>query len=66
MLRLRRQQRRVLIDGLPELANFAVGSLFFGQFLSERPFSLALAAGSMAVWVALVGLTFFFAAAEDA
>jgi hypothetical protein len=32
-----------LIDRLPELANFAVGSLFFGQFLGERPFSLLLA-----------------------
>jgi hypothetical protein len=66
MLRLTAGQRRVLIDRLPELANFAVASLLFGQFLSDRPFSWGLAVGSLAVWAALLGLTFFFAAAEDA
>ncbi|HLG58025.1 MAG TPA: hypothetical protein VI485_21950 [Vicinamibacterales bacterium] len=54
------------IDSLPELANFAVGSLLFGQFLGDRPFSWGLAIGSVAVWAALMGLTFFFVAAEDA
>lgn len=65
MLRLRPGQRRVLIDRLPELANFIVGSLFFGQFLIERPFSYALGVTSIALWVALMAATLSLAAGEE-
>ena len=53
MLRLRSRQRRVLIDKMPDVANVAAASMFFGQFLSGQPFSLRLAAGGMAAWAAL-------------
>ena len=65
MLRLKRGQRRVLIERLPELANFVVGSLFFGQLVSDRPFSIAVAAVSLAIWVGLIGLTFILVAKEE-
>jgi hypothetical protein len=48
------------------LANFGVGSLLFGQFLSDRPFSLTLAAFSLLVWVVLLGVSFILAAEEAA
>ena len=64
MLRLSAQHRRVLIETVPELANFAAGSLIFGQFLSERPFSVATAIGGVTAWFVLIGVTFFFAAGE--
>jgi len=64
MLRLSAQHRRVLIETVPELANFAAGSLIFGQFLGERPFSAATAIGGVTAWFVLIGVTFFFAAGE--
>ena len=65
MLRLGRGPRRVLIERFPELANFIVGSLFFGQFLSESPFSWALAAGSVALWALLLGFWCYLATQEE-
>lgn len=65
MLRLSRGQRRVLIDRVPELANFGVGSVFFGQLLSERTFSLLLAVGSVALWFVFIGITFWLIGGED-
>jgi hypothetical protein len=64
MLRLTSGQRRVLVENVPELANFAAGSLLFGQFLSERPYSLALALAGIVAWAALTGIALFFAAGE--
>lgn len=61
MLRLKPGQRRVLIDRLPELANFGVGSMFFGQFLGERPFSWELAATSIGMWFVFVAMTLWLA-----
>ena len=54
MLRLNPAQRRVLVDKLPDAANLAAGALFFGQFLSERPFSLTLAVSGIGAWIALM------------
>jgi len=65
MLRLKSGQRRVLIDRLPELANLIVGSLFFGQFLTDRPFSWRLAVSSIALWIVFVAFTFALVAWEE-
>jgi hypothetical protein len=65
MLRLRPGQRRVLVERFPELANFAMGSLLFGQLLSDRPFSAGLAVSGVAVWVGLFGVTLFLVEQED-
>lgn len=64
MLRLKPQHRRVLIETVPKLANFAIASFMLGQFLSERPVSVVTAIGAVAVWAALIGVTLCFAAAE--
>ena len=53
MLRLKSRQRGVLVDKVPDVANLAAGSMFFGQFLTDRPFSLRLAVWGMAAWAAL-------------
>ncbi|MBI2185735.1 MAG: hypothetical protein HYU37_01285 [Acidobacteria bacterium] len=57
-------QRRVLVAHLPELANVAAGSLLFGQFLTERPYSLLLALVGVVVWTILIGWVFVLAAGE--
>lgn len=61
MLELRRRQREVLIEKLPDMANIAAGGLVFGQFLGERPCSLALALFGITCWAAMLGLALFFA-----
>jgi len=65
MIRLTNAQRRVLIAHLPELANVGAGSLLFGQFLSDRPYSLALAAVGIASWSVLIGFVFVLAEGEQ-
>ena len=52
-------------DKLLDVANLAVGALFLGQFLSERPFSLMLAMFSVVVWVTLTSFALFVAGLED-
>ena len=47
MLVLKRAQRAVFVEKLPDAANLALGALVFGQFLSDRFYP----------WVALLGLT---------
>lgn len=64
MLRLKPAQRRVLVAHLPELANVGAGSLLFGQFLSERPYSIALAVLGVVAWWILIGAVFLLAAGE--
>ena len=54
MLVLKDKQRELLSDKLPDAGNLAVGALFFGQFLSDRPFSIVMASCGIAAWVALV------------
>ena len=56
MVRLNQRQREVLVEKLPDIANLVAASTFFGQFLTDRPFSGWLAVGgiatSMLLWVA--------------
>ena len=61
MLRLTPARQKVLVAHLPELANVAAGSLLFGQFLSDRPYSVGLALLGVAAWFALMGIVFLFA-----
>lgn len=64
MLRLSAQHRRVLIETVPDLANFGAGSLIFGQFLSDRPFCAATALAGVVVWMAMIALVCFLATGE--
>jgi hypothetical protein len=43
----------MLIDKLPDTGNLALGALVFGQYISDRPFSLRLAIVGCVGWVAL-------------
>lgn len=50
MLRFSKEQRVLLVEKLPDLAQVAVGALVFGQFLGERPFLYTVAAAGYVVW----------------
>lgn len=53
MLRLNKEQRRVLTDKVPDLANLAAGAMTFGQFLDDAPFSTLGAVFGLAIWMFL-------------
>ena len=65
MLRLNAGQRQMLVDKVPDSANLVIGALFLGQFLSDRPFSLALALFGIAAWTVLTGFALAVAGMED-
>lgn len=65
MLGLRPGQRTLMADHVPELANFAAGSLLFGQLLSEEPYSLKVALVGFVSYAVLMGLALFFATGEQ-
>ena len=64
MLRLKPRQRELFVDKMPDVANVAAASMFFGQFVSGRPFSVWLGLGGLAAWVLFWGLAFLFAGEE--
>ena len=53
MVGFTQEQRQMLIDKLPDAANLALGALVFGQFLADRPFSMAAAVLGIVTWVVL-------------
>ena len=53
MIELDAKQRTLIPDKLFDVANVAAGGMVFGQFLSERPFSILFATTGLAIWVAL-------------
>ena len=61
MLRLKPRQREVLIEKVPDAANLAAGSMFFGQFLTDRPFSVVLGLTGITAWVAFWVFTLLLA-----
>jgi hypothetical protein len=61
MIRLSDTHRAVLVQTVPAVANLAVGAVVFGQFLRPQPFSITLASSGIAVWFALIGITFVLA-----
>ena len=65
MLVLKSRQRVLLADKVPDTANLAAGELLFGQFLSERPFSIALAVCGLAVWVVFFALAVTLASEQE-
>jgi hypothetical protein len=56
----------MLIDKLPDAANLALGGLVFGQFLGDRPFSVAVAVLGIVTWAALLGGAFVLGGETDA
>ena len=58
MVELSEEQRRVVVDKLPDMANVAAGAMVFGQFIGDQPFSITVAAAGVAAWIALGGIVF--------
>lgn len=54
MLEFSVEQRVLLAETLRDIANIAAGALLFGQFLSDRPFSVPLGIMGAALWFCLV------------
>jgi hypothetical protein len=65
MVELTSQQRALLADNLPDVANIAAGALLFGQFLGDRAFSLLLAAAGLALWGFLFGCAVVLAGGDQ-
>jgi hypothetical protein len=65
MVELTRGQRAALVDKLPDIANVAAGAMVFGQFLSDRTFSLPLAATGLALWGFLFGCAVVLAGGDQ-
>ena len=66
MLRLKRGERAVLVDKVPDIANVGAGALVFGQFLSDRVFSPGLALIGIALWLFLLGCAVLIARGDTA
>ena len=64
-LELNERQRTVWIDTLSQAANVALAALLFGQFVSDRPFSIIVAVGGFAAWSALIGWSTFLARSRN-
>ena len=61
MLELNREQRRMLADKLPDVANIAAGALVFGQYLSSQAFSPRAALAGAGIWVILLAVALLLA-----
>lgn len=64
MLRLKRRQREVILDTLPDLANLIAGALLFAQFVGSERFSFGVALLGMVLWVALSGCAIWLAGVD--
>jgi hypothetical protein len=58
MIGLTTEQRRVLMDKLPDAANLVLGVLALGQFVGGHAFSVRLALAGIVGWLALFGAAF--------
>jgi hypothetical protein len=65
MVELTTEQRGLLADKLPDVANIAAGALVFGQSLSDRTFSWPLAAAGVALWAFLFGCAVVLAGGDQ-
>ena len=64
MVGLSHEQRGMLIDKPPDAANLALAGMVFGQFLSDRPFSLAAAILGIGTWAAFLAGAFVLGRGE--
>jgi hypothetical protein len=53
MVRLGQRRREILIEKAPDMANALAVSTLVGQFLTDRPFSMLLAAIGAVAWLGL-------------
>ena len=64
MVRLGRRRRDILVEKAPDMANAVAVSTLIGQFLTDRPYSVTLAAIGTGVWLALWVFTLALAKGE--
>jgi hypothetical protein len=55
------QQRMLFAETLRDIANVGGGAMMFGSFLSDRPFSLAIASAGFVIWAAGVSFAILLA-----
>ena len=65
MLRLRKRQRAILVEKIPDLANLAAAALIFGQFVSGQRFSLVIAVVGVLTWAGMIAWTLIIARDEE-
>jgi hypothetical protein len=65
MLRLKRSQRAVVVEKLPDLANLVAGVLGLGQFVGDEPASVSRMIVGAALWTGLAGVTLLIAGGES-
>lgn len=61
MVRLTAEQRVVLVDKVPDLANLGVGVLVFGQFVGPQPVSFWLLSAGLVLWAVFIGAVLLIA-----
>jgi hypothetical protein len=64
MLVLRRAQRAIFVDKLPDAANLALGALVFGQFLGDEFYPWPAVLG-LILWVFFIGCAVIVAGGEE-
>jgi len=64
MLVLKRAQRAVFVEKLPDAANLAIGALVFGQFLADA-FSLVVMALGVSLWAFFMGWAIVLAGGNE-
>ena len=65
MLRLTPQQRAVIVEKLPDLANLVAGVLVLGQFVGEEPASGWRMIVGIAIWAGIAGVTLLIAGEDS-
>lgn len=58
MVGLTKEQRRMLMDKLPDAAHLILGALTLSQFWADRPYSARLGLLGLTIWFALLGWAF--------
>ena len=61
MLRLSDPQRAVLVQAIPAVANLALGTMVFGQFVRQQTFSTSLALAGVVFWFGFIGVAVMLA-----
>ena len=54
MIEFDARQRTLVADKLFDAANVAAGAMVFGQFVTEGPFSIAVAIVGLVIWITFV------------
>ena len=65
MLELKRDQRAMLVDKLPDIANIAAGGMVFGQFLAANPLSVVVMLCGAGIWAFLLWCSFALAGGAE-